>query len=174
LTTEPQHPDDEGSLIRATTSVPIDLSAYVLPSEPVSDGLAVGRGSESSAPEGELRPTAAGTPYYSDYSDVTGFYTGITKPANKAAAARPRPRPASTLPVLQPTNALAIVALVMSLVGVSLLAIVFGHVALSQIARTGERGRGMAMAALLISYLLLVVTVIILVVSAATAAHLQL
>ncbi|MHB1491470.1 MAG: DUF4190 domain-containing protein [Cellulomonas sp.] len=61
------------------------------------------------------------------------------------------------------TNGMAVAALVMGLIGGSVLAIVFGHVAKSQIARTGESGEGMAswgqalgylqMAALLIFFL---------------------
>lgn len=54
----------------------------------------------------------------------------------------------------QSTNGFAIAALVCPLVLCVLfpLGIIFGHVALSQIARTGEGGRGMAIAGLVISY----------------------
>jgi peptidyl-prolyl cis-trans isomerase B (cyclophilin B) len=50
------------------------------------------------------------------------------------------------------TNGLAIASFVLAFF-VSLLSIIFGHVALSQIKRTGERGRGLALAGLWISYL---------------------
>lgn len=50
-----------------------------------------------------------------------------------------------------PTNTMAILALVFSVLG-GLLAIVFGFIALSQIKRTGERGRGLAIAALVITF----------------------
>lgn len=50
------------------------------------------------------------------------------------------------------TNTLAVVALVLGVVS-GLLAIPFGHVALSQIRRTGEQGRGMAIAGLVLGYL---------------------
>ena len=51
------------------------------------------------------------------------------------------------------TNALAIAALVSAFLCTPL-AIVFGHVSLAQIKRSGEQGRGLAIAGLVISYLL--------------------
>ncbi|MFC9419831.1 DUF4190 domain-containing protein, partial [Bacillus mobilis] len=54
------------------------------------------------------------------------------------------------------TNPFAIASLVLSFF-MTLLSIIFGHVALSQIKRTGERGRGLALAGLWISYLSIVV-----------------
>ncbi|MDQ0864860.1 DUF4190 domain-containing protein [Arthrobacter globiformis] len=50
------------------------------------------------------------------------------------------------------TNQLAIASFVLAFV-VTLLSIIFGHVALNQIKRTGEGGRGLALAGLWISYL---------------------
>ncbi|MGH8920148.1 MAG: DUF4190 domain-containing protein [Actinomycetes bacterium] len=58
-----------------------------------------------------------------------------------------------------PTNPLAVLALAL---GFSCwpLAIVFGHLARRQIARTGESGHGLATAGLVIGYLLLAMTVL--------------
>lgn len=50
------------------------------------------------------------------------------------------------------TNVCAILALVFGLLG-GLLGVVFGHIALSQISRTGENGRGLAVAGLALGYL---------------------
>ena len=50
-----------------------------------------------------------------------------------------------------PTNVLAIVALATSFV-VGLVGIICGHVALGQIKRTGEKGRGLALAGTIIGY----------------------
>jgi hypothetical protein len=54
------------------------------------------------------------------------------------------------------TNGLAIAALVLGLVWIywitSILAIVFGHIALSQIRQNGQRGRGLAIAGLVLGY----------------------
>lgn len=58
----------------------------------------------------------------------------------------------------QKTNTLAIVALISSFF-VSLAGIICGHIALSQIKRTGEGGRGMAIAGLIIGYIGLVATI---------------
>lgn len=58
------------------------------------------------------------------------------------------------------TNTLAIVALVCSFF-VALAGIVCGHIALSQIRRTGESGRGLALAALIIGYCALALSAIL-------------
>lgn len=50
------------------------------------------------------------------------------------------------------TNGMAIASLVLSLVCCNILGIIFGHIALSQINRTGEAGRGLAVAGLVIGY----------------------
>lgn len=60
------------------------------------------------------------------------------------------------------TNALAIASLVCAFVFAPL-AILFGHLSLSQIKRSGEDGRGMAIAGLVIGYVLTVATVLLLV-----------
>jgi len=54
-------------------------------------------------------------------------------------------------PPTEKTNTFALVALVSSLF-LWLAGIIFGHIALKQIKRTGERGRGMALAGLIIGY----------------------
>ncbi len=66
-------------------------------------------------------------------------------------------------PAPPPTNAMAIAALV-SAVLFAPLGIVVGHIALSQIKRTGEEGRGLAIAGLVIGYLVTVLTVVAVVV----------
>jgi hypothetical protein len=80
-----------------------------------------------------------------------------------------------TVPVAKTTNGLAIAALVLGclqfflwvLSGIP--AIICGHIALSQIRRTGQEGRGMAIAGLIIGYLGLVLFVafVVLVIAAA-------
>ena len=51
------------------------------------------------------------------------------------------------------TNPWAIAALVLGLCGTAIFAVVTGHVALSQINRSGEQGRGLAIAGLVLGYL---------------------
>ncbi|HVX17668.1 MAG TPA: DUF4190 domain-containing protein [Acidimicrobiales bacterium] len=53
---------------------------------------------------------------------------------------------------LTPTNAFAVVALVLGLLGGNLLAVIFGHLGRRQIRETGERGDGMALAGLILGY----------------------
>ena len=58
------------------------------------------------------------------------------------------------------TNALAIASLVFAFLFIPL-GIIFGHIALSQIRKTGEEGRGLAIAGLVISYLITVFMVVV-------------
>lgn len=57
------------------------------------------------------------------------------------------------------TNTMAVAAVVCSLV-LAPLGIAFGHIALSQISRTGEEGRGLAIAGLIIGYILTAIAVL--------------
>jgi len=63
-------------------------------------------------------------------------------------------------PQPQPTNALAIVSLVCAFLFAPL-GIIFGHISLLQIKKTGEDGRGLAIAGLVISYLITVLTIVV-------------
>jgi peptidyl-prolyl cis-trans isomerase B (cyclophilin B) len=67
-------------------------------------------------------------------------------------------------PQQRPTNALAIVSLVCAFVFAPL-GILFGHMSLSQIKKTGEEGRGLAIAGLIISYLVMALTILVVVMS---------
>ena len=49
-------------------------------------------------------------------------------------------------------NVLAIVSLVTSLLWISLVGVITGHLALSQIKKTGEQGHGLALAGVIIGY----------------------
>ena len=69
-------------------------------------------------------------------------------------------------PPPQATNSLAIASLVCGFLFAPL-GILFGHISLSQIKKTGEEGRGLAIAGLVISYLVVVFTALAVVVSLA-------
>lgn len=71
----------------------------------------------------------------------------------------PEPYAAAPVPAAK-TNTLAIVSLVLAFF-VSLGAVICGHIALGQIKRTGEGGRGLAIAGLVLGYLGLVVGLIV-------------
>ena len=61
----------------------------------------------------------------------------------------------------QGTNGLAIASFVTSLFGLTILAIIFGHIAQSQIKQTGQGGSGLATAGLIIGYIFLGIQVIL-------------
>jgi hypothetical protein len=100
-------------------------------------------------------------------------------PQNQPQPASPPPPPAYQQPVYQQpvyqqliyqqpmyqpaprTNGFAIASLICSLVCINILGIIFGHVAISQINKTGEGGKGLAIAGLILGYLSLVGWIII-------------
>ncbi len=79
-------------------------------------------------------PTGATSPYTQPYAQTAGYAPGYA----------PMYAP--------PTNTLAIISLVLSVVGVHIAGIICGHIALNQIKRTGEGGRGLALAGLIVGY----------------------
>lgn len=73
--------------------------------------------------------------------------------------------PGYGFPAAPPTNTLAVVSLVSSLatfvLGITaIVGVITGHMALGQIRRTGEGGRGMALAGLIIGYVFVGLTVL--------------
>ena len=78
------------------------------------------------------------------YPPVSGQYPVTVMPVGYVPAAK--------------TNSMAIAALVCSLV-LAPLGIVFGHIALSQIKRTGDEGKGLAIAGLVIGYIFTAIAV---------------
>ncbi|WP_243695366.1 DUF4190 domain-containing protein [Agromyces protaetiae] len=81
-------------------------------------------------------------------------YGAPAAPAYGAPAAPAYGAPAygAPAPAAQKTNVLAIVSLVTAFF-VSLAAVITGHIALNQIKKTGESGRGLAIAGLVLGYL---------------------
>lgn len=67
------------------------------------------------------------------------------------------------------TNGFAVASLIFGLLGGGLLAIIFGHIAHSQIKRTPQAGKGMATAGLILGYLGLVVMVAVIIALASVA-----
>lgn len=56
------------------------------------------------------------------------------------------------IPASASTNPWAIASLVLALCATAIVAVIVGHIALAQINRTGEQGRGIAIAGLVIGY----------------------
>ncbi len=61
----------------------------------------------------------------------------------------------------QSTNPWAIAALVLGLMGGAILPVIAGHLALSQIKRTGQQGAGLAIAGLVLGYLAILAYVVL-------------
>ena len=67
------------------------------------------------------------------------------------------------------TNVLAIVSLVLSIIGFNIVAIILGFVAMNQVKKTGENGRGLALAAVIIGFAEIVIGIIIVIVVVSVA-----
>ena len=76
----------------------------------------------------------------------------------------------AAVPAAQKTNVLAIVSLVVSILGFNVIAIILGAIALSQIKKTGENGRGLAIAGIVIGAISIVLIIILIIASIALAA----
>lgn len=72
-------------------------------------------------------------------------------------------------PAQAPLNVLSLVSFIGSFF-ISLVGIICGHIALSQIKKTGERGRGFAIAGLIIGYAAIVLTIIFIIIAIVAAA----
>lgn len=79
----------------------------------------------------------------------------------------PAAAPYAAAPTGPKTNTLAIVSLVTGIVSlfipIALVAVITGHIALGQIKRLGENGRGLAIAGLILGYVGIVLAIIVLV-----------
>ena len=76
----------------------------------------------------------------------------------------------AAVPAAPKTNVLAIVSLVISILGFNIIAIILGAIALNQIKKTGENGRGLALAGVIIGAISLVIGIIIVIASVAIIA----
>ncbi len=138
--TDPNLPDEPG------TPVPPPSEPGAAPSPPSQPGP-LHRLRRS---QGRLPPPSQPAPGYG---------------APQAAPAYGQPAPAYGQPGLWPsrtgpkTNTLAIISLIASIAGIvilwgigSIAGMICGHISISQIKKTGEQGRGMALAGLIIGY----------------------
>ncbi|WP_022892874.1 DUF4190 domain-containing protein [Agromyces subbeticus] len=83
----------------------------------------------------------------------------------------PAPAPVPAQPAsAEKWNVLSIVGFVLSLIGFNVVAIVLGFIALNQVKKTGERGRGLAIAAIIIGFVYIVIGIIFFVVFASIIA----
>ena len=91
--------------------------------------------------------------------------TPASAPAPAPAPAPPAPAPAAAAAPAPATgekwNVLAIVAFVIVFLGFSLISIILGFIALNQIKKTGERGRGLALWAIVLGFVSIIIGIII-------------
>ena len=78
--------------------------------------------------------------------------------------ATPSQQPAQYPDYTQPYNVLAVLAFVFVWLTI-ILGLVFGYIALAQIKRTGQQGRGLALAAVILGWIGLASTIVVLVVA---------
>lgn len=96
-----------------------------------------------------------------DEAETTGSggYAGAGPATGNGAPAFPgqpvAAQPASVLPAQARTNVLGIITLVLGVLGFGLVPVITGHIALNQIKRTGEDGRGLTLAGLILGYVTL-------------------
>lgn len=144
---------------------------------PVADLTVAGAGAADTEspimPEGHAAASAGNTGETPSTSNgpVSGDGSRTLVAADSAQATRhPAPLGAAAIPPpgypmqgypRPELNPLAIISLVVALVGCSPVAVILGHVALGQIRRRGEDGRGLAVAGLVVGYLSLVATVLV-------------
>jgi len=145
-----------------------------------------GRASYTPAPGHAANSPAGQTP--SSYAGHTppperaGYPTGHS-PAYATAAYTPPPghggypppagvgygAPSYSPPPSQGTNGFAIAALIFGIIGGALLGFIFGFIALSQTKRTGQNGRGMAIAGIVLSALWTVGVLLLIILAVASS-----
>jgi len=145
-----------------------------------------GRASYTPAPGHAAYSPAGQTP--SSYAGHTppperaGYPTGHS-PAHATAAYTPPPghggypppagvgygAPSYSPPPSQGTNGFAIAALIFGIIGGALLGFIFGFIALSQTKRTGQNGRGMAIAGIVLSALWTVGVLLLIILAVASS-----
>jgi Domain of unknown function (DUF4190)/Domain of unknown function (DUF1707) len=135
-----------------------------------ADREAAGERLRVAAHEGRLDPAELDERLTAAYaarwcSELKALTADVTPPAPPPA---PPARP-TFVRASAPTNGLAIASLVLGLFWIwwmgSVLAVVFGHMALKQIARSGQSGRALATAGLVLGYIGLATLVIAILVS---------
>ncbi|KQO11354.1 hypothetical protein ASF06_01435 [Agreia sp. Leaf244] len=75
---------------------------------------------------------------------------GQTAPGQPAT---PAASPQYGYPPVRPTNVLGIITLVLGVLGFAIVPVITGHIALAQIKRTGDDGRGITIAGLVLGYI---------------------
>lgn len=96
---------------------------------------------------------------------VPGASEPASPPAHTAPATPPvayAPPTAYTAPAAVATNGMAIASFITSLVGLGVVGVILGHIAMSQIKKSGAAGKGFAIAGLIIGYLSIAIAIVVL------------
>ena len=131
-------------------------------------------------PGAPVPPTPPPAPGYGAPTPPPPPAYGQPAPAyGETAPAYGQPAPAYGQPPAAKTNTLAIISLIASIAGIvilwgigSIAGVICGHISLSQIKKTGEQGRGMAIAGLIVGYAGIVLAIIGVIVAIALSAWL--
>jgi hypothetical protein len=129
-------------------------------------------------PGAPVPPTPPPAPGYGAPTPPPAY--GQPAPAyGETAPAYGQPATAYGQPPAAKTNTLAIISLIASIAGIvilwgigSIAGVICGHISLSQIKKTGEQGRGMAIAGLIVGYAGIVLAIIGVIVAIALSAWL--
>lgn len=105
---------------------------------------------------------SGGAPGY-DAPPLYQPYPSQYQPYQPAGVAPYPGYPQQYTPGINPTNPFAIASLIVSLVGLGLIAVILGHIALAQIKRSNgyEQGHGLAIAGLVIGYIEIALGIIV-------------
>ena len=131
-------------------------------------------------PGAPVPPTPPPAPGYGAPTPTPPPAYGQPAPAyGETAPAYGQPATAYGQPPAAKTNTLAIISLIASIAGIvilwgigSIAGVICGHISLSQIKKTGEQGRGMAIAGLIVGYAGIVLAIIGVIVAIALSAWL--
>lgn len=126
-----------------------------------------GRAGSAQPGYGAAQPGYGQAPYG---QDPYGQAAGYGQAGGYGQGGYPTPGLPPSPPPKPGTNGFAIAALIFGIVGGVLLGVVFGFVALSQIKKSGQGGRGLALAGLILSGLWIVLIIIVLIVAVSTSA----
>lgn len=154
--------EEKGSTMTDQNQPPVPPSEPNTPATPDFEAPAAPAAPAFDAPAAPAAPTAPAAPAYE--APAAPAYTPPAAPAY-AAPAYGAPAAGYGQAATQKTNTFAIISLVASIAGwitgiTFIVGIIFGHISLGQIKKTGENGRGMAIAGLVVGYVGIALTII--------------
>jgi Domain of unknown function (DUF4190) len=140
-------------------------AAYLEKSQATHALAAQQRRREANAARATRSANSAGHPFNEDALGAVEARFAQRSPIEQSVTQAPAGyQPGYYVRSIPQTNTLAILSLIFSIVGVSLVGVIFGHIAVRQIDVAGQDGRGLALGGLVIGYIGIVASVIWLIV----------